>query len=301
MSPINVKSMTNILILGASGMLGAALFTTLPGVSSQYNIFGTHRHGSIVPICGARMTLIELNDIFDGAAIRGIMLSKKIDVVINAIGLIKQIGAKLTETDYVRMNAWLPHFISDICDDFGARFIEISTDCVFTGDIGNYSEADAPDAKDMYGLSKLLGEVKDKHSAITIRTSIIGHESGRAASLIDWFLSTSGEANGYAKAIFSGFPTVVLAKIIGNHIIPRQDLHGLYHVSAEPIDKLSLLRLVAKTYNHDVNIIPKNEPIIDRSLNSDKFRKATGFVPPSWPELIKTMKTVRPLWSQNDQ
>lgn len=288
----------NILVLGASGMLGAALFSTLPKVKAHYHLFGTHRENSVTPVTNERMTLLPLADIFDASALRDILKSNDIHVVINAIGLIKQIGQTLTQADYVRMNSWLPHFVSELCDEVGARFIEVSTDCVFTGAKGDYTETDTPDAKDIYGLSKLLGEVTDKPSALTIRTSIIGHESGRAASLIDWFLSTSGTTNGYSKAIFSGFPTTILARIIGEYILPNSELHGLYHVSAEPIDKLSLLKLVADVYEHDVEILAKAEPVIDRSLNSDRFREATGFTPLDWPTLIKEMKRERPVWSR---
>lgn len=294
------NSDTNILVLGASGMLGAALYSTLPQVNSTYRVFGTHRTGSAVPVKGDRMHEVVLDDIFNARAVRNIFKENKIHVVINAIGLIKQIGHDLTQSDFVRLNTWLPHFISGICDEFGARFIEISTDCVFTGENGNYSEEDTPNATDLYGRSKLLGEVTDKTNAITIRTSIIGHESGRSASLIDWFLSTSGDVNGYERAIFSGFPTVVLASIIGNFIIPRTDLHGLYHVSAKPIDKLSLLKLVSKVYDHKVKIIPKSNPVIDRSLNSLKFRDATGFAPMDWLEMVEKMKIQRPVWSENE-
>lgn len=298
--PLLSPKPTNILILGASGMLGAALFSTLPRVNPQYHLFGTHRSKSVVPICSERMTLIPLDDVFEASNIREILTEHDIHVVINAIGLIKQIGSGLIDSDYVRLNSWLPHFMSNLCDEVNARFIEISTDCVFTGLNGDYKESDTPDAKDIYGLSKLLGEVKDKTNALTIRTSIIGHESGRAASLVDWFLSTSGTTDGYAKAIFSGFPTVILAKIIGEHILTRPDLQGLYHISAEPINKHNLLELIAEIYEHKVKITPKVKPEINRSLNSDKFRKTTGFTPLDWPMMINVMKNERPLWRHND-
>ncbi|MDA8707871.1 sugar nucleotide-binding protein, partial [Hellea sp.] len=182
----------------------------------------------------------------------------------------------------------------------GARFIEVSTDCVFTGRKGNYSEDDIPDARDIYGVSKLLGEVTDNPNAVTIRTSIIGHESGRAASLVDWFLSTSGEVKGYQKAIFSGFPTAYLAQIIGEHILPKPELTGLYHVSAEPIDKYALLCLVAEKYKHNVRLVADAELVIDRSLDSARFKTATGFVTPNWPDLIDIMKTTRPIWENHE-
>lgn len=288
----------NILILGASGMLGSALFTTLPKVSASYKVFGTSRGTTPVPVSDDKAQIINLADVFDRSALLYILKQNKIDVVINAIGLIKQISGQLSKADFVKVNAWLPHYIMDLCDEVGARFIEISTDCVFTGRQGNYSEDDTPDASDIYGLTKFMGEVTDNPNALTIRTSIIGHESGRAASLIDWFLSTSGTVGGYNKAIFSGFPTAYLADIIGRYILPNSKLHGLYHVSANPIDKFSLLSLVADAYQHDVKLVPNEDLVIDRSLDSTKFKDETGFVPPDWPNLVNIMKSDRPVWKK---
>lgn len=281
-------------------MLGGALFATLPNVSDSYTVFGTYRGVSKTPSLTHRMHLIKLDDVFQRDALLQIMVTNNIDVVINAIGLIKQIGADLTKSDFVKINAWLPHYVMELCDEVGARFLEISTDCVFTGKQGNYSEDDMADARDTYGLSKLLGEVSDNPNAVTIRTSIIGHESGRAASLIDWFLSQTGEVKGFTKAIFSGFPTVFLGDIIGKYILPNPSLSGLYHVSANPIDKFSLLDLVAKAYQHNVKLIPNDELVIDRSLNSSHFKATTGFTSPGWPELIDIMKSNRLVWIQNE-
>jgi len=290
----------NILVLGASGMLGAAIFSKLPKVSETYTVFGTYRGHSLTPALNERMHLLKLDDVFHENVLLEILTTYKIDVVINAIGLIKQIGNELSKADFVRVNGWLPHYLMGLCDQVGARFIEISTDCVFTGKNGHYSEDDTPDARDVYGLTKLLGEVTDNQNAITIRTSIIGHESGRAASLIDWFLSQTDEVKGYRKAIFSGFPTVYLADIIGRYILPNAELNGLYHVSANPIDKFTLLSLVAEAYQHKVNLVPYDDFIIDRSLNSSRFKAATGFVSPDWPELVNIMNSNPLVWTQNE-
>lgn len=281
-------------------MLGSALFSSLPKISPTYTTIGTIRGNSPAPISKTGMHLVKLADVFDKDALLRILKDNDIDVVINAIGLIKQIDAELSKSDYVKVNSWLPHYLMELCDEVGARFLEISTDCVFTGQRGNYTEDDTPDARDIYGLSKLLGEVTDNPNAITIRTSIIGHESGRAASLIDWFLSQTGEVKGFSKAVFSGFPTAFLGEIIGQHILPNPDLNGLYHVSANPIDKFSLLDLVAKAYNHNVKLTPNDELVIDRSLNSSRFKAVTGFVSPEWPELIDIMKSNRLVWTQNE-
>jgi dTDP-4-dehydrorhamnose reductase len=165
----------------------------------------------------------------------------------------------------------------------------MSTDCVYPGDQGMYVESDPSDAKDLYGRSKFLGEV-DYPNALTLRTSIIGHELDGCRSLVGWFLSQSGIITGYTKAIFSGLPTVEIARIIRDFILPNPSLRGLYHVSADPINKYDLLCLVAKTYGKDIDIRMDDKFVIDRSLDSSRFRKATGYLPKPWTELVASMK-----------
>jgi dTDP-4-dehydrorhamnose reductase len=167
--------------------------------------------------------------------------------------------------------------------------IHVSTDCVFSGSRGNYRESDTSDATDLYGKSKFIGEVSYPHT-ITLRTSIIGHELTGNHSLIGWFLAQSGPVKGYTKAIFSGLPTVELARVVRDHVLPNRDLSGLYHVAAEPIDKFDLLNIVAKAYGKDIAIEPDDRVSIDRSLNAERFRAATGYVAPAWPDLIARMR-----------
>jgi dTDP-4-dehydrorhamnose reductase len=152
-----------------------------------------------------------------------------------------------------------------------------------------YTEADASDAKDLYGRSKYLGEVDYPH-AITLRTSIIGHELDGVRSLIGWFLAQEGSVKGFKRAIFSGLPTVEIARVIRDHVIPQPELHGLYHVSAEPISKFDLLTLVAQTYRKTIDISADDQLVIDRSLDSTRFRQVTGFAPKPWPEQIRSMR-----------
>jgi len=152
-----------------------------------------------------------------------------------------------------------------------------------------YLEADFADADDLYGRSKFLGEV-DAPNAVTLRTSIIGHELDGARSLVCWFLAQKGPVRGFTKAIFSGLPTVELARVIRDHVLPQPELCGLYHVSAAPIDKFELLTLVGQAYGHGIEINPSDALVIDRSLDSTRFRQATGYQPAAWPELIRTMQ-----------
>jgi len=156
-----------------------------------------------------------------------------------------------------------------------------------------YRESDAPDAVDLYGRSKALGEVDYPH-AVTLRTSIIGHELGGSAhGLIEWFLAQQDQVKGFKKAIFSGLPTVELARVIRDHVLHAPHLRGVYHVSAAPIDKHALLNLVAQAYGRTTRIVPDEQLVIDRSLDSTRFRQATGYEPPAWPELVRRMAEFR--------
>lgn len=175
------------------------------------------------------------------------------DFVINCIGLVKQHAGASDPLSIIPINSIFPHRLARLCKLSGARLIHISTDCVFSGSKGNYHEQDYPDANDLYGRSKLLGEV-DYQNAITLRTSIIGHELIGAKSLINWFLAQSKEVDGYVNARFSGMPTVELAKVVRDFVFPHPELHGLYHVSAEPICKHDLLKLVAQVYGVEVTL-----------------------------------------------
>ncbi|MBP9664969.1 MAG: sugar nucleotide-binding protein, partial [Pyrinomonadaceae bacterium] len=167
--------------------------------------------------------------------------------------------------------------------------ISVSTDCVFSGRKGNYSESDEPDARDLYGLSKLLGEVK-AGNCLTLRTSMIGRELNSQNSLVEWFLSNrGGRVDGWTKAIYSGFPTLELAKIIGDIIEFSPDLRGMYHVSSDPVSKFDLLQLLDDAYGARVEITPSEKVVIDRSLDSTVFREITGYAPPTWAEMVAAM------------
>ena len=214
------------------------------------------------------------------------------NLVINCIGVVKQAEKAVNPLTIIPINSLFPHRVANLCRLAGVRFIHISTDCVFSGSKGNYVETDLPDAADLYGLTKYMGEVTSGN-AITLRTSIIGHELSGAQSLLEWFLIQSGFILGYSKAIFSGVPTVELARIIRDYVVPNEDLAGLYHVSAEPISKYDLLLLVANEYCKEIEIRSDNRIKIDRSLDSRCFQLKTGYVPKPWPELIQQMHAFR--------
>jgi dTDP-4-dehydrorhamnose reductase len=279
-----------VLVLGASGMLGNAVFR-LFRESNGYEVIGTVRHERSKRFFAEtqQLALVSGVDVENIDSLMRVIGDTKPDMVINCIGLVKQLAEAEDPLAAIPINSLLPHRIARLCAVAGARFVHMSTDCVYSGAKGMYSESDQSDAKDLYGRSKFLGEV-DYPNAITLRTSIIGHELDGARSLVGWFLSQSGSVRGFKKAIFSGLPTVEIARLIRDYVIPNPNLHGLYHVSANPINKYDLLRLVADAYGKSINIAPDESLVIDRSLNSSRFRSITGFQPKPWTELIKSMK-----------
>lgn len=236
-----------------------------------------------------RGRVAEAGDVEGVDALVRMFDSHRPTVVLNCVGLVKQLSDAKDPLAAIPINAVLPHRLARLCALVGARLVHLSTDCVFSGDKGMYVEGDLPDARDVYGRTKLLGEVEYPHT-LTLRTSIIGHELMGNHSLICWFLSQPGPVRGFTRAVFSGLPTVEIARIIDAHVLPRPELSGLYHLSAAPIDKYSLLKLVADAYGKAVTIEPDPSLVIDRSLDSTRFRDATGFEPDDWPSLVRRMR-----------
>lgn len=278
-----------VLVLGVSGMLGNAVFRTFadsPTVEVTGTARGTSVRDAFAPQLGARIVSgIDVDNIDSLTELFG---NVKPDVVINCIGLIKQLADANDPLVALPINALLPHRLARLCKMVGARLVHVSTDCVFAGTKGNYKESDPSDAMDLYGRSKFLGEVDYPH-AITLRTSIIGRELHSKNALIGWFLSQEGPVKGFARAIFSGLPTVELAEVIRDRVLPNPQLHGLYHVAAAPISKLELLRLVGAAYGKRTEIVPEHDFVLDRSLDASRFAQATGYVAPAWPALVQKM------------
>lgn len=278
-----------VLVLGASGMLGNAVLRVMHE-KQGLEVFGTVRSGNVTHLFPKEIvdTIITGCDVGNHDALVKLFADIRPDVVINCIGLIKQLADADDPLITLPINAMLPHRLANLCAIAGARLVHMSTDCVFSGTKGNYKESDISDATDLYGKSKYVGEVDYPH-AITLRTSIIGHELQSAHGLIGWFLAQHGSCKGFKQAIFSGLPTVVLAKVIRDIVLLRPELNGVYHVAAKPISKYDLLKLVAEIYSKSIEIVPDDNLVIDRSLNAERFKLATGYVAPEWVELIKTM------------
>ncbi len=284
------SSPTKVLVLGATGMLGNAmprLFASSRGIAAE----GSARSAARVQLLpeNLRPRVHTGVDVSNPDALARLLDRARPQVVVNCIGMVKQLAEADDPLAVLPVNAMLPHRLSRLCALVGARLVHISTDCVFAGTRGGYTEDDPPDAEDLYGRSKLLGEVTQEAHVITLRTSFIGHELASTHGLLGWFLAQRGSVRGYARALFSGPPTVELATIIRDYVLPRPALNGLYQVSAAPIDKLALLRLVAHQYERSIDIVPDDHLIIDRSLDSTRFRLATGYAPPGWPELVRRM------------
>lgn len=280
---------TKMLILGATGMLGNAVLRVF-AQSPDFDVVGSVRNTGMLKYLPAGLAEHVLSgvDVENIDSLTGLFASVKPDIVINCIGLVKQLAEADDPLAAIPINALLPHRLARLCAVAGSRLIHMSTDCVFAGTRGMYIEADIADATDLYGRSKHMGEVDYPH-AITLRTSIIGHELSGARSLVGWFLAQEGCVKGFKRAIFSGLPTVEIAQLIRDFVIPHPELHGLYHVSADPINKYDLLSLVAQVYGKTIEIIPDDKFAIDRSLDSSRFRSATGYDAPEWTALIAHM------------
>lgn len=228
-------------------------------------------------------------DATDPATVARAIREVRPDAVIDCIGIVKQRPAAKDPVTSIRINALFPHLLAEICGTAGARLVHISTDCVFSGRRGAYTETDPTDAEDLYGRSKALGEVTAPH-AVTLRTSMIGRELSGHYGLVDWFLrQRGGRVPGYQRAIFSGFTTSALSDIILDVIEHHPGLSGLYHVSAEPVNKYDLLRLLNDAYGTDTEIVADGSVAIDRSLDSSRFRMATGYRPAPWADMIGAM------------
>ena len=206
--------------------------------------------------------------------------------IVNAVGIVKQRSEGKQSIPSIEINSLFPHRLSDMAMRIGARVIQVSTDCVFSGDRGGYTEADRPDPVDLYGYTKLLGELADEH-CLTLRTSIIGLEVDGHQGLVEWALSKTGDIRGFRRAIYSGLTTMELTRVVDFVLTQHPALHGVWHVASEPISKYDLLvRLLGRLGRTDVVIMPSDEFVCDRTLRADAFNKRTGYKPPSWDAML---------------
>lgn len=283
-------SKERILILGVTGMLGHTLFKEMHK-NQNFEVFGTTRRKSGLEKYFLEAEFERIRDNVDAdnfeTVIRAIAAVQP-TMIINCIGIIKQLPISEDPLTAITVNAQLPHRISLVARSANARLIHISTDCVFNGKKGNYTEKDPSNAEDLYGRTKFLGEVAYPH-CITLRTSIIGHELKTNFSLIDWFMSQADEIKGFTKAIYTGFSTLEIVNIISNYVIPDKTLNGLYQVSSDPISKYDLLNIIKDVYKKDIQINKYDDFVLDRSLDSTKFKNITGYKSPDWRTMLIDM------------
>lgn len=281
--------MTKVLILGGSGMLGHKLWQVLASRFESYvtfrSSFDKYRHYDLFD----PTRVVEQVSAENFESVAQALATVRPAVVINCIGIIKQVPEAQDPLVSISINALFPHRLAQACRNAGIRLIHVSTDCVFSGRKGAYIEEDLPDPCDLYGRTKLLGEVVTD-GCLTLRTSIIGRELASAHGLFEWFFRQRGNTvNGYTRAIYSGFPTLILAELIGDIIEKYPTLSGLWHISSEPISKYALLFLIKEIFKLDIRIVKDSTFFCDRSLDSSRFREVTGYEPPTWPEMIAAM------------
>ncbi|HEX7779895.1 MAG TPA: SDR family oxidoreductase, partial [Vicinamibacterales bacterium] len=271
-----------ILILGGDGMLGHELFRQL-GERHEVrvtlrNALDTYRELGLFSVENA----IDRVDVRDESRLGGAVSDFGPDVAINCVGIVKQRPDAKSPIPSIEINSLYPHKLLTLCASRGTRLLHFSTDCVFSGRTGGYRETDTPDPIDLYGQTKLLGELQDP-PGLTLRTSIIGLELSRRAGLIEWFLAQRAKIRGFRRAVYTGFTTREMGRIVRRLLEQHDDLHGVWHVASAPINKYTLLvELAKKLRRSDIEIAPDDTFACDRSLRADRFRAATGYVPPSW-------------------
>lgn len=277
-----------ILILGGDGMLGHQLLKYL---EKRHEVRVTLRQDfSVYESYG----IFYCNTAYTGIDVRcldrllEVMSDFQPEAVINAVGIVKQRATAKESIPSIEINALLPHRLSLMCKVMGARLVHLSTDCVFSGKKGNYKENDQSDAEDLYGKTKFLGELHDIN-CLTLRTSIIGRELTRKKSLLEWFLSQSGRVKGFKNAIYSGFTTLEMSRIIEMMLVDHPDAYGVYQVSSNPISKYDLLVLFRDKLGYNIDIIEDYDFVCDRSLDSIRFRNDFSYVPPSWDSMVEEL------------
>jgi dTDP-4-dehydrorhamnose reductase len=281
-------SVSRILVVGASGMLGHEAIRVL---APDFEVWGACRNPDELPVLGIPAErLLPGLDVVDAESAYALIETIRPDVVINAVGIVKQrLDAKIAVPS-IQVNSLWPHVLAEACARRDVRMVHVSTDCVFSGSRGMYTEDDVPDAFDLYGRSKLLGEVTDRENTVTLRTSIIGWQIGVPTGLVGWFAAHRYEPlKGFTKAVFSGLTTRALTETIRDVVMPDPSIAGLWHVSAQPIDKYTLLTKLGGYLAWDPDITPSEDLVIDRSLDSTRFRERAGWMPPSWDEMLEVL------------
>jgi len=273
-----------ILILGVTGMIGSSIYREFL-LSKKCITYGTYKDNKKINFLKKKNKLFYFN-VSKKAVLKSIVKDIRPNIVINCIGLTKHLYVR-SDKKITKINSDFPHYAKKISNKFNAKFVQISTDCVFNGKKGNYHERDRPNAKDLYGISKAAGEIYDDFN-LTIRTSTIGHEIKTQYGLLEWFLSIKNSCQGFSRAYFNGLPTYYLSKVLFV-LLHKFDVTGLLHISGTKINKYNLLNRINKIYNKKIIINKNTDFKIDRTLNNSKLKKYIKHIP-NWSKLISGMK-----------
>lgn len=282
------------MIFGAAGMLGHKLCQRLS--ADDHEVTGTvrrqpdayRRFGGIF----GRTRLLGGVDALDFSVVERLLADHRPEAVINCIGVVTQLIESNSRYVAVGLNSFLPQVLERACGRIGARLVHFSTDCVFSGRRGRYTEADLSDAEDIYGRTKFLGEPDGAGNAtLTIRSSVVGREiASHTHGLFEWFLGQSGKSvQGFTRAIFTGFTTIEMSNIVAMALANPEPLRGTYHVASAPVNKFDLLCLFRDIGGHQIDIQPDESFRCDRSLMMDRFAADSGYVAPDWKSMIETL------------
>lgn len=280
-----------ILILGASGLIGHKLFEQLGKRFDDVHAL-LHRDRSLFEECGlfSGDNVIDNFDVSDLPATLKMLDSVKPDVVLNCVGITKR-RPEVNDAIYaITVNSIFPHWLANWASDNGKRIIHFSTDCVFDGSLGDYTEESNTTGPDAYGKTKALGEIRYDHT-LTIRSSFIGRELAVFSELLEWFIGQKGNTiKGFTNAFYSGVSTIYMAKVVGDIIESHPNLGGLYQLSTpEPISKYDLLCTARDAFGLDVEIVADGDFSIMPTLNGSKLRQELSLAVPDWPTMMKEL------------
>ena len=275
-----------VLILGATGMLGHKLWQLLP--RRFPDTFATVRSRPALAGCELYRDerVIDAIDAADFRSLATVLDRLQPAVIVNCVAVTLRREASADAVTSIALNALLPHQLACWSAEHSARVIHFSTDCVFSGRTGGYTEASPADAEDLYGRSKALGELTGA-SALTLRSSFIGRELGSGTELLEWFLAQRGKRiRGFRQALYTGVSTLFLARLVADIIEHHPQLAGLYNLASEVITKFDLLCLAREAFGVNVEIEPDDGYVCRRNLDGGRLRHALGAAPPGWPEMM---------------
>lgn len=276
-----------VLLLGATGMLGAYLAKALPEHFTTYS--PAPRNDKTLPLRENIAWLSTRLDLSNSKSLDELLEECMPDVIINCIAATQNSNAAADSIEYINVNSLFPHRLAGSAHTFGCKLIHFSTDGVFSGKRGNYAECDLPDPSDIYGRSKLLGEIV-AGDCLTLRTTFYGLSTGNKG-LLDWLLTQrGGHVKGFKNYIFSGLSMRVLASaivaLIGKPVFPS----GLYHLGGPAISKFDFLTMVSERFGLSITVEPVLEPVVNRSLDSSRFWEMIGQDMPQSESMIDEMQ-----------